>query len=181
MDALAQDTGQSTAGLFGSDRMWGLKELPLPDPVSYWPQTAGWYVLLLLLLLLVALLAWLHWRRWQRDAYRRDALSRLQAIADTLNNPAGQIANLTELPLILRHAALRAGRRQDVASLRGRDWIAWLNASSGKTLFDDEAAALIDQLPYATPTSLAVLRDEPRTQKLLDASQTWVRDHRAAV
>ena len=76
---------------------------------------------------------------------------------------------------------LRAGRRQDVASLRGRDWIAWLNASSGKTLFDDEAAALIDQLPYATPTSLAVLRDEPRTQKLLDASQTWVREHRAAV
>jgi hypothetical protein len=36
---------QSQAEIFGSDRMWGLKELPLPDPVSWWPQTPGWYLL----------------------------------------------------------------------------------------------------------------------------------------
>ena len=40
-----QGAGQSAAELFGSDRMWGLKELPLPEPVSWWPQTTGWYVL----------------------------------------------------------------------------------------------------------------------------------------
>lgn len=181
MAALAQDTGQAAADLFGSDRMWGLKELPLPEPVSYGPQTAGWYVLALLLLLLLVWLAWLRRRRWQRNAYRRDALNRLQAIANTLDNPNEPTANLAELPLILRRAALQAGRRQDVASLRGREWIAWLNASAGKTLFTDEMAALIDQLPYAPSASLAVLREEPRTQKLLNASQNWVRDHHAAV
>jgi len=30
------------ANEFGSDRMWGLKELPPPDPVSWSPQSSGW-------------------------------------------------------------------------------------------------------------------------------------------
>ena len=53
--AAQSNSQQSAAEIFGSDRMWGLKELDLPEPVSWWPQTPGWYVLAALLVVGVLL------------------------------------------------------------------------------------------------------------------------------
>ena len=48
-----------------------LKELSLPAPVSYWPQTWGWGVLLGVLVVALLVLAGRKWLRWRGDAYRR--------------------------------------------------------------------------------------------------------------
>jgi hypothetical protein len=167
--ANAQET---QAELFGSDRMWGLKELPLPEPVSWWPQTAGWAVLAIALLILLASAAYKVFRRIQRNAYRRDGLAMLEAMQS-------DHSMLGELPLLLRRSALQAAPRKSVAGLRGTDWIDWLNASAGRQLFRTDDAIILDQLAYAQDGDQAA--DDASVRHVLQASREWMRSHRAAV
>ena len=152
----------SSAELFGSDRMWGLKELPLPEPVSWWPQTLGWYILGLLLLLALAWFGWRLWQRYRRNAYRREGLAELDDIA---TDPEG----LRRLPYLLRKSALAAVPRSEVAALRGGDWIAWLNRSAGSELFTDSDGQMLDRLAFADAGLLAL--DEPHARHLLEVRQ----------
>lgn len=149
---------------FGGERMWGLKELPYPDAIAFAPETIGWLVLAIGFLLL---LGWLGWRLYERrlaDGYRRDALREL----DDLTPSTGE-----KLPLLLRRTALVAAARADVASLRGSEWIGWLNASAGRELFDPGDAELLDRLAYSgRPVS------PEQWRHLMDRSRRWVEVHR---
>lgn len=160
----------ANATLFGSDRMWGLKELPLPEPVSWLPATPGW---LAVGAVVVALVGWLLWRRvraWQRERYRREALARIDAMR------SGS-APLRELPTVLRATALAAFPRAEVASLRGSAWIAWLNENGARFEPDDDAR--LDGLPYE-PEAAERLPPEVAA-RLLRVSRAWVRGHSARV
>ena len=155
---------------FAGDRMWGLKELPWPEPVSWLPVTWGW---LLLLALALAIGGWLLWRGLRarlRERYRRDALARVEA----MRREPGALA---DLPWVLRATALAAFSRREVASLRGGDWVSWLNQNGAR--FEPADAEWLDRLPYEAriadrvPSELAV--------RLLDASRDFLRSHRAGV
>jgi len=155
---------------FGSDRMWGLKELPYPEPISWVPATGAW--LLLGVVVLVALLglgAW-RWRSWQRDRYRREALDRVEAML-------AQNEVIDELPLVLRSVALSAFPREEVAALRGSEWVAWLNENGG--CFDRADAESLASLPY-DPQALRDLTP-PAAARLLEASRAWVKGHHARI
>lgn len=162
----------SSAELFGSNRMWGLKELALPEPVSWWPQTTGWLIVGVLLLGVVAWIGWRFWQRYRDNYYRREGLLKLEKFA---HDPS----EITELPQLLRVSALKAAPRTDVASLRGSYWINWLNSSAGDKLFEDGDAKLLDDLAFAqfVPSSI----DNKVRQHLIDASKNWMRSHHASV
>lgn len=162
----------SAAELFGSDRMWGLKELALPEPVSWWPQTIGWAALGIIILGLIVWVGWRFWQKYQYNRYRREGLQRLRYFA---LHPS----DIIELPQLLRVSALNAAPRIEVASLRGRYWINWLNSSAGAKLFDDEDAKLLDDLAFArfVPSSI----DNDTRQHLIEASKVWMRSHHASV
>ena len=153
---------------FGSNRMWGLKELPLPEPVSWFPATAGWLFVGAVLLAILGGLAWWRWRAWQRERYRRDALARIDAMR-------GAAKALALLPLVLRSTALAAFPREEVASLRGRAWVAWLNENGGR--FDPADAERLDLLPYDQRVANDLEPDV--AARLVDASRAWVKGHHA--
>ena len=160
---------QSPTEIFGSDRMWGLKELPLPDPVSWWPQTPGWYVIGGLALAGLCYLFWRLWTRYRRNAYRREGLARLEKMT---TDPAA----LNELPLLLKRSALMAGSRQQVANLNGPAWIEWLNESAGEKLFSISDADTFERLAYARPDRAPP--DTTNAEHLIEASKSWMRMHR---
>lgn len=153
---------------FGSDRMWGLKELSLPEPISWFPATEGWLVVAVLLLFGVAWVAWRLRRSWLRARYRRQALVRLAAIESGA-------AGIDELPELLRRTALAAFAREEVAALRGTEWVAWLNAHGGR--FEPAAGGWLDRLPYDAAAAGQI--DSGTTVRLIAASRRWVKAHRA--
>jgi hypothetical protein len=79
-----------------------LKEIALPAPVSYAPQTWGWWVLLGLLVVAVVLVSARRYWQWRRDRYRREALVRLAELQASDN----QLNALRELPELLKRVAL---------------------------------------------------------------------------
>ncbi len=139
-----------------------LVEPPLPAPVPLTPQTWGWAVLLVLVL---ALAAWGLWR-WARvhraNAYRREALGAL-----------AQAGTTAELAVILRRAALAGFPREDVASLTGTAWIAFLDRT-GRRAFPQAAGAELRRAPY---------RDEAAapSPELRAAAAHWLRAHRVTM
>lgn len=79
-----------------------LKELALPSPVSYSPQTWGWWLLLAILLLAAALIGTRRYIQWRRDRYRREALAHLAQ----LRSHSDELHALRELPELLKRVAL---------------------------------------------------------------------------
>ncbi|MCR4538304.1 DUF4381 domain-containing protein [Pseudomonas sp. 18.1.10] len=140
-----------------------LQELGLPAPVSYWPQTWGWGVLLGLLVLGLLVLGVRKWLHWRRNAYRREALAQLERISD-----------LRELPALLKRVALSmplpAQEHQRVPTLRGAEWQAFLQRHAGAPVPEDFSEQLA-QLAYGAPL---------QHPHLLAQCKAWVEQHRVA-
>lgn len=79
-----------------------LKELALPAPVSYAPQTWGWWLLLAMLVLAALFIGLRRYWQWRRDRYRREALARLAQ----LRGRSDDLNALRELPELLKRVAL---------------------------------------------------------------------------
>ena len=184
-----------------------LKEIALPAPVSYAPQTWGWWVLLCLLVIAVLLVSARRYWQWRRDRYRREALVRLAE----LQNSDDQLNALRELPELLKRVALsmptdwnttpvgasllakrplhsplistdrtpsRAGSLPQVKALGGKDWQAFLELHSAQPLPADFSQQLA-QLAYAPDAALLSLKTEQR-QHLFATCKHWVEHHHVA-
>lgn len=143
-----------------------LQELGLPAPVSYWPQTWGWAVVLGVVILAVLVLGARRWLRWRRDAYRREALAHLS-----------QLEDLRELPELLKRVALSMplpiAEQQCIPTLSGADWQAFLQRHAGTTIPDDLSQQLA-ALAYGAPLA------EAEQTRLLAQCTAWVENHHVA-
>jgi hypothetical protein len=135
-----------------------LTEPSQPVPVSMAPETAGWWIAGAIAVFALAFGLWRGWSVWRRNAYRRDALTAL----DAAGSDAAAIAT------ILRRTALAAFPRREVAGLCGEDWIAFLHATGR---FHETAAAQLLQAPYVPGVDASHLRH---------ATEAWIRSHRRA-
>ncbi|MBB3105103.1 DUF4381 domain-containing protein [Azomonas macrocytogenes] len=155
-----------------------LKELALPTPVSWLPQTWGWLALLLVTLFVLLSWAALRYRRWQRSRYRREALSRLVQLEQALDDPARRLAALRELPELLKRVALSMPGAPPVAALGGNAWQAFLARHGGEPLPADFAQQLA-QLAYAPHERLRSLSSD-QCRQLLGLCRAWVEKHHVA-
>ncbi|USG59802.1 DUF4381 domain-containing protein [Sneathiella marina] len=162
------DNSMTASELFGSNRMWGLKEIPLPEPVSFFPDTVGWLTLAALFGLFLCFLFTLFLRRWRKKAPLRQAIRDLRDISD-------QQHNYSQIPLILRQTALQQYDRDEVASLRGRSYTDWLNTKLKNPVFDPRDSELLATLPY-TPSEKS-LTDIATLNGLVQKSIVWLKNH----
>ncbi|MET0949428.1 MAG: DUF4381 domain-containing protein [Pseudomonas sp.] len=180
-----------------------LQEIALPVPISYAPQTWGWWVLLGLLVMAVLLVGARRYWQWRRDRYRREALVRLAE----LQSHSDQLNALRELPELLKRVALsmpcpvgarlarepgaavpqrdrvivlrgQASLLQGLAALGGEDWQAFLVRHSAQPLPADFSQQLA-LLAYAPDATLQALPPEQR-QQLFDTCKLWVEHHHVA-
>ena len=147
------------------DRMHGLA---MPEPVPWWPQTPGWWIVVGWLLAVIALLAWQFVKRRRRNRYRRDALAELRTIeTDSRTDPA---LAAQRIAAVLKRTALVAYPREQVAALYGRDWARFLTESVGN---DRQVAAAAEEL------AAAAYRSNPDPKALNGPARRWIRRHRA--
>jgi hypothetical protein len=151
-----------------------LKELGLPAPISYAPQTWGWWVLLAVLLLTALAIGARRYWLWRRDRYRREALVRLAQLRDRSDD----LNALRELPELLKRVAISMPQSQSVAASEQEDWQHFLQQHSKKPLPVDFSQQLA-RLAYAPDD---VLRSLPASQRqaLFDTCQHWVEQHHVA-
>ncbi len=103
-----------------------LADIHLPDGVSWWPLAPGWWILLALLV--IASIGFFIWRqRKQQNHYRIVAQHQLAGIYADYQQTQNAGAYLQALSLLLRRTALTAYPHSFNASIKGNEWLSWLD------------------------------------------------------
>jgi len=129
-----------------------LRGIVIPDAPSFWPLAPGAWVALGMIGFVLLFVAWrIHTAR-QRNAYRKAGLLLL-----------GGAATVHEVSVILKRVALAVFPREQVASLYGDDWAAFMHKTCPRQDFEElvrsDASADSDE-------------------RLVALASTWIRHHR---
>lgn len=145
-----------------------LRDIHLPEPVSWWPLATGWWLLLGLLVVMALLPFVMRYlrRRRSRPDYKRQALEMFRSIRQS--EATNSVQQLRDISQLLRRVALSYLPRQQVASLTGQEWIAQLNQLVSETIFDEEDTTLISQASYRPQVDFD-------RGALLDRCEQWIK------
>lgn len=153
-----------------SDPLAQLRDIHLPEPVSWWPPALGWWLTAALLvgLLLSAFLMWR--RRRQRFGYRREALITLQAIDPAAPEAAQQIGQL------LRRTAKTGFPSQHWEALPTPLMLRQLNTGAPTAIFSEELIGQLERFLYSCDgLPPAIVGD------FAEAARQWLDQHRPAL
>jgi len=160
-----------------TDPLSQLADIHLPAEIGFWPPAPGWW---LLLALLAAVLVWLgvrQFKQWQQQRRYNFALVELQKCYQSYNSAApvdDELQNAAKMDLIngvnavLRRVALKHFPDDQVASLSGEQWVAFIRTSSTSTLLDEQIATVLAQGRFAR-------RCDIDTEKLHAMAQQWIK------
>lgn len=145
-----------------------LRDIHMPEPVSWWPPAAGWWLLAALAILSV-LTVWLvrRWwlrRRWYPRRRAKHALARLRN-GYALHRDDSRL--IRELSACLRRTALTVAPRSEVAGLTGAAWLAWLDRFHDGQPYQTGVGRVLVDAPYQRQPGIDA-------QALLDLAATTI-------
>lgn len=131
-----------------------LRDIHQPDPVSWWPLSPTWWVLLAGVLAL-GLLAWWWFNRSKvAKRFTKEALSQLDALNRNFHGHQDLRTHLVDVSIFIRRLLLSHYPNREIAGLRGSRWCDFVNAiisrSSVKNplFFSEQVFLLMDQANY---------------------------------
>ncbi|MQY49020.1 DUF4381 family protein [Rhizobiales bacterium RZME27] len=150
-----------------------LHDIVMPQPVSWMPQTWGWWGLAAMVVLLLLFLSIRAINRYRANAYRRDALQRLTELEDGMAVAVSRGDVLRELAALLKRTALVAWPRAQVAGITGSEWAQFLNQSGGT---GQNLALSLADLEYRGDAALVSLSGA-EMERVLQAARQWIESH----
>lgn len=147
-----------------------LKEIALPESISYFPQTPAWYILFGVIALLILFFLWKQYKHYQNNKYRRVALAELSKIKSE--------KTYEEIPELVKRVALVFSDRNEIASLSGETWLEFLNKSYKGNGFSSDAGSLFVDLAYSSQTRIK-LYQQGENENLINLISEWIKKHNA--
>jgi len=136
------------------DPLAGLRDIHLPDPVSWWPPAPGWWLLALGAVVVLGLAVWALGRHLKRRRRLRGILAEVDALAAAYRRNGDAQALCSGLSLTLRRVALAAWPRERVAGLTGTAWLQFLDDSGGGGAFGHGPGHVLVQAAYGDGTAV---------------------------
>jgi len=147
-----------------------LRDIHLPDPISWWPLAPGWWGLMVLLLLLIGLF-FLGRTLYRRGQLRREAHKALQEIQTQYATHQDDRQLAADLSTLLRRIALSYSPRSDVASLTNDAWLYFLDRGVANSRFKNAFSAGAGRALIDAPYKQAVNIDATTLLKICTA---WI-------
>ena len=144
-----------------------LRDIHLPEPVSWWPPAPGWWLLVALSLVVVAGLLWL-WRYRRRQTPRRVALAELTRLRADFQRDGDGAAVATGISALLRRLALTHFPRSQVAGLVGDAWLQFLDRTGGDNQFSAGPGRALIRAPYRPTEAFEI-------EALLNVAEAWIK------
>jgi hypothetical protein len=107
-----------------------LRDVHLPDAVSWWPLAYGWWILVTLTLLGITALVYYLLRKHKQKAYRRSAIKELNTAYTLWQQQSDVAAYLQSANAILKRSVLHFTKQQGVAGQSGQAWLNTLASSA---------------------------------------------------
>jgi len=137
-----------------ADPLSALRDIHLPEPVSFWPLAPGWWVLAGLVVL-SAVGAYVLVRR-RRRGLRRAALDELELLLARFRETRDTSTLASGLSMLVRRFALLRFPRADVAALHGEEWTEFLEHNTRRPAAIAVLAGDLELALYAPPGSFDV-------------------------
>ncbi len=122
-----------------------IKDIHLPEPVSWWPPAVGWWILAVMLPVAVFILVWLY-KRMTRKTALKAAKRYLAAIKQDTSRDDYQ--KLCALSVLIRRTAISHFPRTETASLIGAQWLEFLETPMSDKRFSEGVGQLLLDVPY---------------------------------
>jgi len=129
-----------------------LRDIVVPEAPPFWPLAPGMWVALGLVVLALLFVGWRVYMTRQSNAYRRAGLLLL-----------GDARTAHDVSVAMKRVALAAFPREQVASLYGEEWVAFLRATCPRGRFPEKITTDAGAEPGPALVALA---------------GTWIRHHR---
>jgi len=130
-----------------------IRDIHLPEPVSWWPPALGWWLLLALIMGGVTVVLWIKKRR-QLFKLRDAAMSELNTIYQTYQTQYNATQFAQELSALLRRVCISYFPNSETAGLAGNAWLEFLDSllsskhnKSGQKFADGVGQVLVSA-PY---------------------------------
>ncbi len=154
------------------DPLAELQDIHLPAEIGLWPPAWGWWLLLLVVIVCVASLVFFIKRNKSRNAYRALAIAELNTSFKQHSDEQNS-EYLQALSVILRRTALSGFGNQFNASLKGHDFLQWL---------DEQCTKTHSQFSQGVGTALLIgpYQKNPEFDRIAlhQLSLLWIKEHR---
>ena len=150
-----------------ADALAQLKDIHLPEPITWWPLAPGWYVVAFLFLLTVLGLTYLANKRHQNALAKNQALILLNTYKEQYEKERNAQRTSALISELLRRVALVYYPRAQVASLHGDAWVDFLNQTSKDVDFKPVKSMLLDS-PFKIEETINL-------KPLISRAQLWIK------
>lgn len=130
-----------------------LRDLHLPEPVSWWPLAPGWWFVIIVVAMVLIWLSRRAFANWRANAPRRFAVRELGNIENDYLQHGSPVQLAQQISELLRRSMLAYAPRDEVAGLTGEHWLQWLDRGLPLPYFHTEGGKSLLQLPYRDPDS----------------------------
>ncbi|WP_298622232.1 DUF4381 domain-containing protein [uncultured Legionella sp.] len=149
------------------DPLAQLKDIHLPEPVSWWPLATGWYGLMLLIVLILMFITYRVYKRHINGLAKNKALLLLKTYKEHYDKERNAQITSARISELLRRVALVYYPRTEVAAIHGDEWVDFLNKTSKKLDFKPVKAMLLES-PFKTGESVDL-------QPLFTRAEQWIK------
>lgn len=155
-----------------ADPLAQLRDIHMPEAVSWWPPAIGWWIVIASAILAVGLLFYFTRKYILKNRYKKIALQKLT----TIHKAAGEDKSinherLVEMSAILRRVAMQTYGRQTISVLSGQKWLAFLDRTGNTNQFSQGAAKVLGTGLYRPDLDA----DFDQVRLII---QKWIKEHK---
>ena len=154
----------------GTQELAKLQEIALPESISYFPQTPAWYILFAIIITFILFILWKKYQHYKKNLYRKAALIELSIIK--------QEKSYQTIPVLVKRVALVFAKRDEIAPLNNKSWLAFLNKSYKGDGFNSDAGKLLLLLSYSSPPKISQY-GQGEIEALFNLISKWIKKHNA--
>ena len=145
-----------------------IRDIHLPDAISWWPLAMGWWVLIALLILSLIVFIGYQYHKRQNHSKKKALSLRKQVMSElvTIQKISDDRLFLEALSGLLKRVAITQ-HGQKIAGLSGTQWLLFLDQQWDLHIFSEGIGQVLADLPYQK-------NPQPDRHMLLRVSKNWL-------
>ena len=158
-----------------NEKTLDLRDIHLPDAISWWPLAPGWWILLasaiaIILVFIIAI------KVYRSRRLKRDIHTELEGIKNTFQQTQNKSQLAKSLSILLRRTSISyyPETRSNSAGLTGERWLNWLDETTHSPQEDKKFQSDIGKTLITAPYLPDNTDLDFDAQALIDLSQHWL-------
>jgi hypothetical protein len=159
-----------------------LRDIHLPEAISWWPLASGWWLLLACLVLLAVIVFFIK-KAHKSKQLNREVNIEIKKIKTQFRRTKNKYELAQSLSLLLRRSSISFYSEKDVAGLTGEQWLAFLDGTTSETNSFSNA----EKFQSKTGNALIVAPYLPKTndfdfdaQALVRLCENWLKTQKVS-